>query len=167
MISGVKSRFTYLDDLASYTGISQVIIALHDTGLAVDAESFSGSPSNKPVSPPYPLDETSIRRHYTELGAESVVVRYVDSSEIDSFGSLSAIYSDPSLNLFPSDPVRLKRNMRMLALRSLAFSMVLDAKPDFDLLLFKREDNYFLDRGDLSVRNFGMFCRGERLESCG
>ena len=161
MISGLKSRFTYLEDIANYTHISTIVIALHDNHQSVDTESFSGSVKGKPKRPPYPLDEISIARHYKQLGASTVVIRTFTSAQIDDYGTLSEIYKAPTLNLFPSDPTRTIRNLRMLTLRSMAYAMAYEVRPDFKLLLYKREDNYFLDGGRFKVDNVRMFCRGE------
>jgi hypothetical protein len=162
MISGLKSRFTYLSDIANYTHISTIVIALHENHQSVDTESFSGSVKGKPRRPPYPLDEISIARHYKQLGVSTVVIRTFTSAQIDAYGTLSEIYKDPALNLFPSDPTRTIRNLRMLTLRSMAYAMACEVRPDFKLLLYKREDNYFLDGGRFKVDNVRMFCRGER-----
>jgi hypothetical protein len=161
MISGLKSRFTYLSDIANYTHISTIVIALHENHQSVDTESFSGSVKGKPRRPPYPLDEISITRHYKQLGVSTVVIRTFTSAQIDDYGRLSSIYKAPTLNLFPSDPTRTIRNLRMLTLRSMAYAMAYEVRPDFKLLLYKREDNYFLDGGRFKVDNVRMFCRGE------
>lgn len=172
IITGLSTRFTFLDDLGNYSGVPLIIITLqHDPTKSSDAEAFSGTMSNKPVKPKYgfpdgsEVESSAIVEHYKSRGAGRVVVEFVSKEDIDRYGSLSTITSSPiSSSLYPTpDPVRLLRNLRMLTLRSFAYASYLSRSPDppdeyKDRILYKREDNYWLDGGEMAVVGIADYC---------